>query len=160
MASATSGARLDPDNVPGAPTVPVTEHTRGIMRTPKSCRHQLVVAVVALIVIASPAVSSPPPQGTGQRPMTFLDMQEFASPGSWTPSPDGEWMLYTVRTPNWQEAESQSDIHLVSMTDGLPSHRQRRARYVVCGGSYLQQAKRAPDVADAIRWPPDKRAPR
>ena len=97
------------------------------MRIPESCRHQLYalgVAVVALAVIASPAVSAQPPQGTGQRPMTFLDMQELASPGSWTPSPDGEWMLYTVRTPNWQEAESQSDIHLVSMTDGLPSHRQ------------------------------------
>ena len=73
-------------------------------------------AVVALSVISTPAVSAPIPQGTGQRPMTFVDHQEFATPGSWTPSPDGEWMLYTVNTPNWQQADSQSDIHLVSMT--------------------------------------------
>ena len=38
--------------------------------------------------------------------------------------PDGEWMLYTISTPDWQEAESQSDIYLVSMTEGLASTRQ------------------------------------
>ncbi|SVC69288.1 uncharacterized protein METZ01_LOCUS322142, partial [marine metagenome] len=75
----------------------------------------LGAAVVGLAVIAAPAVSSPVPQDTGLRPMNFVDHQEFATPGSWTPSPDGEWMLYTVNTPNWQQADSQSDIHLVSM---------------------------------------------
>ena len=59
-----------------------------------------------------------------QRPMTFLDAQQFARPGSWTPSPDGRWMLYTVSTPDWQAAERHSDIHLVSMDQGVPSHRQ------------------------------------
>jgi len=56
--------------------------------------------------------------------MTFLDMQLQRSGGSWTPSPDGEWMLYTIRTPDWEEAESQSDIHVVSMRDGVSSSRQ------------------------------------
>jgi len=80
-------------------------------------------AVVALIVAAVPAIASSP-QGAGRRPMTFLDVQELARPGSWTPSPDGEWMLYTISTPDWQEAATQSDIFLVSMTEGLASTRQ------------------------------------
>ncbi len=108
-------------------TVSVTEHASDHMTTQRLFWYQhfaLGTAVVALTVIAAPAVSSPVPQDTGLRPMTFVDHQEFATPGSWTPSPDGEWMLYTVSTPNWQQADSQSDIHLVSMTEGLSSHRQ------------------------------------
>ncbi|HSM04998.1 MAG TPA: prolyl oligopeptidase family serine peptidase, partial [Longimicrobiales bacterium] len=58
------------------------------------------------------------------RPMTWLDMQEMARAGSWTPSPDGSWMLYTVTTPDWQEDRSQSDLHLVSLTDGVDSSRR------------------------------------
>ncbi len=82
-----------------------------------------LLTVLALIAGAVPAAATPP-QDAGQRPMTFMDVQEFARPGSWTPSPDGEWMLYTISTPDWQEAESQSDIFLVSMTEGLASTRQ------------------------------------
>jgi dipeptidyl aminopeptidase/acylaminoacyl peptidase len=33
-------------------------------------------------------------------------------------------MLYTVRTPDWQEETSQTDIHVVSMKDGVSSSRQ------------------------------------
>ena len=58
------------------------------------------------------------------RPMTFMDAQLMKGAGSWSPNPDGEWMLYTVSNPNWEEANSQSDIHLVSLQEGLPSHRQ------------------------------------
>ena len=56
--------------------------------------------------------------------MSSLDVQHFSSPRSWTPSPDGRWMLYTITTPDWQEDERQSDIHLVSMEDGVASSRQ------------------------------------
>jgi dipeptidyl aminopeptidase/acylaminoacyl peptidase len=56
--------------------------------------------------------------------MTFLDMQQFRRAGSWAPSPDGQWMLYTITTPDWQEAKSQSDIHLVSLVEGVSSSRQ------------------------------------
>ena len=59
-----------------------------------------------------------------QRPMTFLDMQHLNRGGAWTPSPDGEWMLYTVTEPDWEDDERQTDIHLVSLSEGLPSHRQ------------------------------------
>ena len=56
--------------------------------------------------------------------MTFMDVQEMRRGGSWTPSPDGEWMLYTITTPDWQEDESQTDVHLVSLSEGVASSRQ------------------------------------
>jgi dipeptidyl aminopeptidase/acylaminoacyl peptidase len=59
-----------------------------------------------------------------RRPMTFLDMQQMRSAGSFTPSPDGRWLLYTVSVPDWKEARRQSDIHLVSIVEGLASTKQ------------------------------------
>ncbi len=59
-----------------------------------------------------------------QRPMDWMDVQLMRSAGSWDPSPDGQWMLYTLSTPDWQEAESYSDIYLVSMREGVSSTRQ------------------------------------
>lgn len=74
-------------------------------------------AAVAAVLLALPANAQ-------QRPMTFMDMQVQRSGGSWAPSPDGQWMLYTIRTPDWQEAESQTDIHVVSLEEGVTSSRQ------------------------------------
>ncbi|MBO6574411.1 MAG: S9 family peptidase [Rhodothermales bacterium] len=59
-----------------------------------------------------------------QRAMTFMDVQELKRAGSFTPSPDGAWMLYTLSTPNWKEDERQTDVHLVSMAEGVQSDRQ------------------------------------
>jgi Tol biopolymer transport system component len=59
-----------------------------------------------------------------ERPMTFLDAQHMSAPGAPTPSPDGQWLLYTVSTPDWKEARRQSDIHLVSLREGVASSRQ------------------------------------
>ena len=85
-----------------------------------------VVSLTAVLAISAGGVtqvSARAPQDAG-RPMTFLDVQQFSSPGAWAPSPDGRWMLYTITTPNWQEDDRQSDIHLVSMEDGVSSSRQ------------------------------------
>ncbi|MDE2986347.1 MAG: S9 family peptidase [Gemmatimonadota bacterium] len=78
------------------------------------------------LVLAAAALAAPlhAPAAAQQRPLTFMDVQEFRRAGSWTPSPDGTWMLYTVTTPDWEKAESQTDIHLVSLRDGLPSARR------------------------------------
>lgn len=59
-----------------------------------------------------------------QRPMTFMDVQEMRRAGSTDLSPDGRWMLYTVTFPDWEEADDQSDIFLVSTRDGLSSTKQ------------------------------------
>jgi dipeptidyl aminopeptidase/acylaminoacyl peptidase len=72
--------------------------------------------------LAAPATSQA--QTSEKRPMTFLDMQEMRQAGSPTPSPDGQWMLYTVSTPDWQEAKRQTDIHLVSLRQGVESSKQ------------------------------------
>ena len=85
-----------------------------------------VVSLTAVLAIGAGGmsqVSAQGPQVVG-RPMTFLDVRQFSSPGSWAPSPDGRWMLYTISTPDWQEDDRQSDIHLVSMEDGVVSSRQ------------------------------------
>ena len=65
-----------------------------------------------------------PPLAAQQRPLSFMDVQELKRAGSWTPSPDGAWMLYTVTTPDWEKAESQTDIHLVSLSEGVASDRR------------------------------------
>ncbi|HXT68948.1 MAG TPA: prolyl oligopeptidase family serine peptidase [Vicinamibacterales bacterium] len=81
-------------------------------------RKSLVICIVlATVVIARPTAQQ-------QRPMAFLDMQQMKNAGSPTPSPNGQWMLYTVSTPDWQAAERQSDIYLVSMTAGVSSTKQ------------------------------------
>jgi hypothetical protein len=59
-----------------------------------------------------------------KRPMTWMDQQRTRSAGGAAVSPDGQWVLYTVSTPDWKEARSQSDIHLVSATRGVSSARQ------------------------------------
>ncbi|MXW64754.1 MAG: S9 family peptidase, partial [Bacteroidetes bacterium SB0668_bin_1] len=76
-----------------------------------------LTASVALAAFGSPLAAQ-------QRPFTFMDVQELKSAGSWTPSPDGTWLLYTVTTPDWEAAESQTDIHLASLSEGVPSNRQ------------------------------------
>ena len=81
------------------------------------------------IAVAFVAVSIAPvlvgAQSASQtRPMTFLDMQEMRQVASPVPSPDGRWMLYTLSTPDWKEGKRQTDIQLVSLTQGLSSTRQ------------------------------------
>ena len=82
------------------------------------------VSIALTISAAILTVASAPPLAAQQRPFTFMDVQEMKRAGSWTPSPDGVWMLYTVTTPDWEAAESQTDVHLVSLREGVPSARQ------------------------------------
>jgi len=58
------------------------------------------------------------------RPMTWLDMQNMQQVGSPAVSPSGEWMAYTLSTPDWRAARRQSDIYLVSTQRGVPSTRR------------------------------------
>ncbi len=70
------------------------------------------------------ALSVAAPLHAQQRPMNWMDVQLQRRAGSEDISPDGNWMLYTVTTPDWEEAESFSDIHLVSMREGITSSRR------------------------------------
>ena len=86
-------------------------------------RHAAPVALTCVLLgaLLDPAMAQTAAQ---QRPMTFLDMQLMKSAGSFAPSPDGKWLLYTVSVPDWKEARRQTDIHLVSLVDGVASNKQ------------------------------------
>ena len=89
-------------------------------------RFSLVPVLVLGLSLAGPGEAQQRATDSGDdlRPLTFLDLQHFRSWGSPAPSPDGRWLLHTVSTPDWDEASSQNDIYLVSMTDGAPSSRR------------------------------------
>ncbi|MEX2465560.1 MAG: S9 family peptidase [Gemmatimonadota bacterium] len=91
------------------------------MLTSSQPRSLIALGLTLMLGLSAAAVTSIEAQ---QRPLTFLDMQEMRSAGSWTPSDDGRWMLYTVTTPDWAEDEAQSDVHMVSMSEGVSSSRQ------------------------------------
>jgi dipeptidyl aminopeptidase/acylaminoacyl peptidase len=84
----------------------------------------LIVITAAFTSATTVAQAPSPPASSAVRPMTFLDMQQMKQVGAPTPSPDGRWMLYTLSTPDWQTAERQTDLFLVSLTEGLASTRQ------------------------------------
>ncbi len=93
--------------------------------SPVSVGHRSGLALfVALLPIALSFNAAGAQETAPLRPMTFMDVQHMARAGSWTPSPDGQWMLYTISTPDWEEADRQSDIHLVSLSEGVSSSRQ------------------------------------
>ena len=85
---------------------------------------RVLFSVLLLGTILGPTLATPALAQNGDRPMNWMDAQLFMRAGSYTPSPDGQWMLYTVSTPNWEEANSQSDIHLVNLRQGYTSSRQ------------------------------------
>ncbi len=80
--------------------------------------------VLALVAIPLAPARTHAQDSQARRPMTFLDMQQMRQVGGQAPSPDGRWMLYTLSTPDWQEAKRQTDIHLVSLEKGVGSSRQ------------------------------------
>jgi dipeptidyl aminopeptidase/acylaminoacyl peptidase len=102
------------------------EATMHIRSFPPKVRPRTITGI-GLIALASLAASPVAAQGPGAgdvRPMTFLDMQHLRQAGSPAPSPDGQWLLYTVSSPDWEEARRQSDIHLVSLEQGVASSKQ------------------------------------
>lgn len=85
--------------------------------TGATARRLFAPAVMLLFLVSGSTAAA-------QRPMTFMDMQEMKRAGSYAPSPDGAWMLYTVSFPDWEEARRQSDIFVVSTSAGVPSAKQ------------------------------------
>ena len=77
----------------------------------------LVLSVVVTPLLRAQHVAAP-------QPMTFLDMQSVRSVQTPVPSRNGKWALYTMSVPDWKEARRQSDIHLVSMTQGVTTSRR------------------------------------
>ena len=76
-------------------------------------------ALVAVSIVAPAGAQAP-----NKRPLTFLDVQHMRQASPPTLSPDGRWALYTISTPDWEQARRQSDIYLVSAERGVASTRQ------------------------------------
>ena len=93
------------------------------VRFPPLLHHTRTIPPLVLSLMTAAALQA---QGSGatKRPMTFLDAQFLQSAGSPAVSPDGKQLLYTVSTPDWKEATSQSDIHVVATDRGYPSAKQ------------------------------------
>ena len=98
---------------------------KALTSSPRAVLSSFALAFATVLMTVTAAFAPATAQTSADlQPMTFLDVQRMARGGTWTPSPDRRWMLYTVTTPDWQEAEEQSDIHLVSMREGVASSRQ------------------------------------
>ncbi len=92
---------------------------------PAGCRTRaFVLFCSAVLVTASAILAGQAPAGAAKRPLTFLDMQKMRQAGAPVPSPDGRSAVYTITTPDWQEAKRQSDIYWVSLQQGVASTRQ------------------------------------
>jgi dipeptidyl aminopeptidase/acylaminoacyl peptidase len=61
---------------------------------------------------------------TNKRPMTFLDVQEMKQASAPALSPDGQRGVYQLTTPDWRAGRRQSDLYLVSTSQGVSSARQ------------------------------------
>ena len=86
--------------------------------TGSGMQNHSALRIAALVAVTLPLTA------IAQRPMTWLDMQNMRQLGSAAPSPDGKSLLYTLTTPNWQQARRQSDIYLVDTQRGVQSTRQ------------------------------------
>ena len=87
-------------------------------------RLRLSHAAIAMGCVLTAVAASAQSTADAKRPMTFVDVQQMRTIGGPAPSPDGKWMLYTISTPDWKEAKRQTDIHLVSLQQGVASSRQ------------------------------------
>jgi dipeptidyl aminopeptidase/acylaminoacyl peptidase len=72
-------------------------------------RNAIVWCVLA-ILLSIPAVSAQ----DGRRPPTLDDMAKFRSVGSPAISPDGAWVVYTVRTTDVEKDRRNTDLYMTS----------------------------------------------
>jgi dipeptidyl aminopeptidase/acylaminoacyl peptidase len=87
---------------------------------------------LALALLTAPALHAQMPwptpivdsTGAALHALNWLDTQNMRQVGTPAPSPDGQWLLYTLSVPDWRAARRQSDVYLVSMQKGLSSTRR------------------------------------
>lgn len=107
-------------------TAPVSPFASGIFLRWTLLHHPVMRIHPLFIATLLPAAALAQKAATSHalRPITFLDRQYQRDVGSPTPSPDGKWLLYTLSTPDWNQARRQTDIYLVSVKDGVASTKQ------------------------------------
>ncbi len=85
---------------------------------------RLTLSLVGALVAPLHLVAQQPQAVGAPRPMTWVDAQNVKQFSAAVPSPDGKWALYSLSTPDWKEARRQSDLYLVSTSQGVVSTRQ------------------------------------
>ncbi|MBY0491986.1 MAG: S9 family peptidase [Gemmatimonadaceae bacterium] len=90
--------------------------------------------------------------------MTWLDAQYLKSAGGYAVSPDGRQLLYTLTTPDWKEATTQSDIWVVPMSGAPGGGRQltfttakneSQPKWAPSGGWFVFSSNREAPAASA-----------
>ncbi|MES2176348.1 MAG: S9 family peptidase [Gemmatimonadota bacterium] len=81
-------------------------------------------SVLVALLLPALASATDAQNASATRPMTFLDMQNMRQIGAPVPSPDGKWALYTLSVPDWKDARRQTDLYLVSLTQGVSNTRR------------------------------------
>jgi len=113
-----------------------------------------IVAAGGLVTILNTAFAQP----ATKRPMTWIDQQRLRSASMPVLSPNGEWALYALTTPDWKEAKSQSDLYVVSTTRGVASTRQltftrdkneSAPRWLPGGGAFVFTSNREAPAAQS-----------
>ena len=59
----------------------------------------------AVILLMAMLQTAPAP-APAKRPMTFVDVVSIRTVGDMSVSPDGQYMLHTLSTPDWQDGKS------------------------------------------------------
>ena len=80
----------------------------------------------AVILLMAMLQTAPAP-APAKRPMTFVDVVSIRTVGDMSVSPDGQYMLHTLSTPDWQDGKSYTDIYLVPLDRGVSGSRQMTA---------------------------------
>jgi dipeptidyl aminopeptidase/acylaminoacyl peptidase len=82
--------------------------------------------IITLIVMTAQLLAAQEP-ANGKRPMSFVDVISMRAVGDTSISPDGQWMLYTLSVPDWQDAKSYTDVYVVPLTGGVERTRRMTA---------------------------------
>ena len=93
------------------------------MSTPRlPVRRSTMLSLGAFCLVLAPALlTAQGPGGATPKPMSWIDMQSMNQVQTPVLSPDGQWALYVLSTPDWKAARRQSDIYLVSTAGGVAS---------------------------------------
>lgn len=107
--------------MPGRSRLTARSSTSGfpmlLSRLAMRCLTPLSIASIGSLLVSA-ALSAQP--GVA-RPMSWVDMQSMRQVQTPVPSHDGKWALFVMSVPDWKTARRQSDIYLVSTTQGVAS---------------------------------------
>ncbi len=83
---------------------------------------RLILAILLVVVIAGPATARAQDEASAPRPMTTDDALDMTSVSPQALSPDGDWLIYSKRSLNWDDNEYDTEVWM-ARTDGSDTFR-------------------------------------